>query len=137
MTLDKKEILNQRKSRGLQFDIPDGSSDVGCAKLTIFTIASRFTENATILDPYKYISQTIRNMESITESKINQNEISDRIGVLDFFLQYLKKPILQNLSGRSPPPIYKRRYKIRLVGIVGTYPFLYGAVSSTYTMPYS
>ena len=31
----------------------------------------------------------------------------------------------------------KRRYKIRIVGIVGTYPFIYSAVSSTCIMPYS
>ena len=43
-------------------------------------------------------------------------------------------PILKRTYG---DPIDKRRYKIRLVGIVGTYTFIYSAVSSTYTMPYS
>ena len=49
---------------------------------TIYTIASRCTENSTTLDPY--ISQTIENMELITESKIIKNEIMDRIGVPKF-----------------------------------------------------
>ena len=35
------------------------------------------------LDPY--ISQSIKNMESIKERKIIQSEISDMIGVMEFF----------------------------------------------------
>ena len=67
-------------------------------KLTICTIASRYTANSTTLD--SYICQTIRNLELITESNIIQSKISDWISILIFFLHDLKIHIMP-LWGKS------------------------------------
>ena len=60
------------------------------AWLINFSVASRYTGNVNTID--QYVSQTIKNMESIMEKKIIQRKIFDRIGVLNYFSESFENP---------------------------------------------